>query len=413
MSPNTDGHLSRRRFLKAASYTAGAGALGSTALARRLVLIDASGVEQISKIEWVPYDTGLRGPDERSIERCAVRITTTAGAQGWADVSIWAAPDHETALAISDTLRGQSPASHPNLWRQFYEQGLALGTLGAIDVALWDLRARIAGQPVHALLGTQREMVKTYLSTGFNLGEPALYAQYAGQAKDKGIGGIKIQPYIEWDTGTDGPSDTGFPDKDMAVHNAVREAVGADYPCMVDNHGVYTYDQALRVGRLLDDLDYAWYQSPMPETEEWINRYVALAKALRTPLCAPETYPGAYESRIVWIDRKACDIARISVQLGGFTACLQLALACQSAGVRLELHNVGPDAYPHLQLMGATSESLIRHLELLSLPRDNHVLPGRATPEPAIDANGQILIPQTPGMGVELDWTYIFAHKIR
>jgi len=413
MNYNTDGHIDRRRFLKAAIGAAGTWALGGTAMATRLVIIDTSGAEQISKIEWVPYDTGLRGPNEQSVERGAVRITTTAGAQGWADFSTWALPDNQTALSISDTLLGQSPASHPGLWRQLYEQDLALGTLAAIDVALWDLRGRIAGKPVHALLGTQRDKVKTYLSTGFNLGEPALYAQYAVEAKDKGIRGIKIQPSIAWGAGTAGRANTGFPDKDMAVYSAVREAVGADYPCMADNHGAYTFDEALRVGRLLDDLGYAWYQSPMPETDEWIDRYAALARELRTPLCAPETHPGAYEPRLVWIDQHACDIARISVRLGGFTACLQLALACESAGIGLELHNVGPDAYPHLPLAGATSETLVQYLELLSPSRQSHVLPGRATPEPAFDANGNIAIPQEPGMGVELDWRYIFAHQIR
>jgi len=413
MNHSTDGHIDRRRFLQAASCAAGAWALGGTATAKRLVIIDTSAAEQISRIEWIPYDTSLRGPDEQSVKRCAVRITTTAGVQGWADFSIWAMPDNQTALSISDTLLGQSPASHANLWRQFYEQGLALGTLAAVDVALWDLRGRMAGKPVHALLGTQRDRVKTYLTTGFNLGEPALYAQYAGEAKDKGIRGIKVQPYIEWGAGTDGRANAGFPDKDIAVYSAVREAVGTDYPCMADNHGAYTFDEALRVGRLLDDLGYAWYESPMPETDEWIGRYAALAKELRTPLCAPETHPGAYEPRLAWIHKHACDIARISIQLGGFTACRQLALACESAGIGLELHNVGADAYPHLQLIGATSEALVQYLELRSPSRKSHVLPGRATPEPAFDANGEIVVPQTPGMGLELDWRYIFAHKIR
>ena len=80
--------------------------------------------------------------------------------------------------------------------------------------------------------------------------------------------------------------------------------------------------------------------------------------------------------------------------------------------IRLELHNVGPDAYAHLQLIGATPESRIRHTELLSISRQSRTLPGRATPEPAFDEQGHVAIPQTPGMGIELDWKYIQTHRV-
>ena len=261
------------------------------------------------------------------------------------------------------------------------------------------------GKPVHALLGTMRPQVKTCLNTGFNLAEPADYAQYARQCQADGIDAIKIQPYFE-----DG---AGFPDKDLAAYSAVREAVGADYPCMADNQSTYTFDEALRVGRTLDDLRFAWYESPMPETDAWVDRYIALAAELQTPICGPETYPDAYAPRIAWIAQKACDVSRISLYHGGFSACLQLATACEEAGIPLTLHDVGPDAYPYLQLMGATSESLVPYFEIASLFREQRTLPGRTTSEPVFDNEGHVTIPQTPGMGAELDWPYIVKHRTR
>jgi len=411
MNRYTNEHMDRRGFLKIAAGVAGSWAASRTASARRLVVVGVDGSEKISRIEWIPYDTGLRGPDEQNQERCAVRITTASGGQGWADVSIGTRPDTETATLISDTLLGQDPASHDNLWRQLYQQNLALGTLAAVDVALWDLQARMAGKPVHALLGTKRQQAKTCLNTGSNLGEPADYAQYAQQCQAGGVNAIKIQPYVEWGTGINGLPDAGFPDKDMAAYSAVREAVGADYPCMADNQGSYTYDEALRVGRLLDTLNFAWYESPMPETDTWFDRYIALAAELSTPVCAPETYADAYAPRIAWIAQKACDVSRISLCHGGFTACLQLASACEEAGIALTLQDVTPDAYPYLQLMGATSESLVPYFEIASLFRELRTLPGRTTPEPVFDGNGHVIVPQTPGMGVELDWRYIFKHR--
>ena len=403
MNRYTDRHMDRRVFLKTTACVAGAWMLPRCATARRLVLVGVGSPEKISRIEWLPYDTGQRGPDEQNQQRCAVRLTTTGGAQGWADLAITTLPDADAATLVSDTLLAQDPASHDNLWRKLYQQGLALGTLAAVDVALWDLRGRMAGEPVHALLGTRRQQVKTCLNTGFNLGEPADYAHHAQQCQSSGVGAIKVQPYIEWDA--------GFPDKDMAAYSAVREAVGAAYPCMADNQSTYTFDEALRVGRLLDDLHFAWYESPMPETDAWVDRYIALAAELRTPVCGPETYADAYGPRVAWIAQKACDVSRISIYHGGFTACLQLASACEEAGIALSLQDVNPDAYPYLQLTGATSESLVPYFEIASLFREIRTLPGRTTPEPVFDGNGHVAIPQTPGMGVELDWRYIVKHR--
>ncbi len=412
MSRHTAGRMGRRSFLKAAGCVAGTLAMGSRALARRLLLVASGETSPISQIEWVVYDTGLRDLGGEPLRRSAVRITTTSGVQGWSDFESWTAPDSQTARLIKDMLLGQDPASHDNIWRQLYQEGISLGTLGAVDVALWDLWGRIEGQPVHALSGTKRQKTKSYVSTGFNLGEPSAYADFASACKARGVHGVKIQPYVERGVAVNGLPDTAFPEEDMEAYTAVRETVGPDFACMAGSPAAYTFDQALRVGRLLDNLGYAWYESPMPENDEWIDRYAALAGELRTPVCAPEADTGSYESRIAWIERRACDISRIDIHHGGFTACVQLASACESKGVPLELHNVGPDAYPHLQLTGATDEAIIKHVEILSLSQETSILPGRVTPEPAFDEQGYVAIPQTPGMGIELDWKYIFTHRL-
>jgi len=412
MNRHTTGRMGRRSFLKAAGCAAGTLALGHRALARRLLLVATGETSRISQVEWVVYETGLQDLGGEPQRRSAVRVTTTSGVQGWSDFESWTAPDSQTARLIKDILLGQDPASHDNIWRQLYQEGISFGTLGAVDVALWDLRGRIENQPVHALLGAKRQKAKSYVSTGFNLGEPSAYVEFASACKAKQVHGVKIQPYVEGGVAVNSLPDTAFPEKDMEAYAAVREAVGPAFACMAGGPAAYTFDQALRVGRLLDNLAYAWYQSPMPENDEWIDRYAALAGELRTPVCAPEAKAGSYESRLAWIEKRACDISCIDVHHGGFTACVQLASACESKGVPLELHNIGPDAYPHLQLIGATDETLIKHVEMLSLVQETSTLPGRVTPETTFDEQGYVAIPQTPGMGIELDWKYIFTHRV-
>ncbi|MGE5295630.1 MAG: enolase C-terminal domain-like protein [Solirubrobacterales bacterium] len=401
--------MDRRSFLKAAGIVA---ALAGRAAAKHLVLLNVPETITISRIDWFLYETGLRGPADEPDRRCAVRITAEPGIQGWADSSNWIMPNVEIARAITNRLAGREISGPAVVWRELYEAGLPLGALGAVDVALWDLLGRMQDKPVHALLGTQRQKVRAYVTTDFNLGNPSQYADYALSCRQMGVHGCKIRPNFAPGAGAEGAPGIGFPDRDMAVYQAVREAVGPDFACMADNGGTYTFDEALRVGRLLDNLQYAWYESPMPETEICRERYIALAAQLKTPICAPESLAESYPARITWLTSKACDIANINVHLGGLTPCFELAAACEAAGARLELTDIGLDSYPHLQMIAATSESLIKYVELSSLPRTEQIHPGRTTPEPLLDEEGCIAIPQTPGMGIELDWQHIITHRV-
>ncbi|MBN1507186.1 MAG: hypothetical protein JW955_10095 [Sedimentisphaerales bacterium] len=391
--------MNRRAFLKTLSSAGILLAAGDSTPARSLFVLVAKDSSRIANVEWVLYETGRQQADSRTERRCAVRVTGLGGAQGWADLASSAMPDRAAASIVRDTLLGRSTTEHGAIWRQFYEQGVSLAVLAGIDIALWDLRGRLEGKPVHALLGTRRQQVPVYASTGFNLGAHQDYVQHVIACKEKGIPACKIQPYV------------GSPDRDMAVYEAVREAVGPDYPCMAGGSRTYTFDEALRVGQLLDNLGYKWYESPMPETDEWQDRYTSLAARIRTPVCAPASHPSSYAARVLWIAAKACDIACMDALHGGFTACMELASACDAAAIPLQLSSIEADSYSHLQLIAATEPSLIEYLDLPSPSQEPYTLPGRTTSEPTYDDEGRVTIPQTPGMGLELDWRYIFTHR--
>jgi L-alanine-DL-glutamate epimerase-like enolase superfamily enzyme len=396
--------MGRRAFLRIAGCAAGALVWADSAPATRLLVVVSSQMPSIVRIEWILYDNGQVTSEERPDYRCAVRITADSGDQGWADTSGTAAPPAQEARRIRDLLYGRGPSDPGGIWRLLNQDGVALDVLSAIDIALWDLYGRLEGKPVHALFGTDRQKIKAYASTGADLAEPSDYAQYALICKGEGLHGIRVGPR------TQGASAT--PEGDMAIYSAVREAVGPDYLCLADGDGAYNRDEALQVGRFLDEQGYEQFRSPMPESDDWLDAYVELTSQIRTPVCAPSDHPGSYEARMAWLNRKACDVPVIDVHHGGFTACIQLASVCESAGVPLELAYIGPDAYPHVQLGAAVSESVVEHVEVGSPSRQQDTLPGRTTAEPVVDAEGYLPVPNAPGMGVELDWKYIFAHRV-
>lgn len=392
--------MNRRSFLKTLASAGAFIVAGDSAPARTLLVLGVREFSQVSGIEWILYETDRLGPDNRPRRRCVVRVTSTDGVQGWADFTDAAMPGRTEMNSVRSILLGRDVMECGMVWRQFYEAGIPLDILAAVDVALWDLLGRLEGKPTHALLQTRRQSVQVCAGTGSNLGAPQAYAEYVLACKEKGISACRIQPYI------------GSSDRDIAVYTAVRDAVGADYPCVAGGLRSYTLDEARHVGLILDELAYKWYESPMPEDDSWRDRYVALTSQVKIPVCAPVSHPDSYPSRVSWIAAKACDLSGMSVLRGGFTACMELASACEAAGIPLQLPDAGPDNYPHLQVIAATAPSLIEYFDWSSPSREPVTLPGRATPEPVCDEQGCVAIPQTPGMGVELDWKYIAIHRI-
>lgn len=215
---------------------------------------------------------------------------------------------------------------------------------------------------------------------------------------------------------------------DIPVIRAIRETVGPDYPLMLDNFTTYTLEEAVEVGKVLDELDFLWYESPMPETDDWLEAYIALGREVRTPLCAPETNPGTHLERLAWTDRHAVDINRIDQDFGGITSCLKLAAHCEETGVRMEFHSGG---HLGLNLTAAVPESVAEYYEYYDARPQVYVERARAlelgqpleeirmfgdpyvrNPLPGPDRDGYLTVPQRPGVGIEHDWDCIYSRKV-
>jgi L-alanine-DL-glutamate epimerase-like enolase superfamily enzyme len=348
----------------------------------------------IADVEWIEYDRRRDKTHGKPRHTLVCRIVTDEGAEGVCDLPMWhrdrcAQPERQR---ITAALLGRDPLEREAIWDDLYGAGLSLPLISYADVALWDLYGRVEGKPVHTLLGTKRDRIAVYKSTPFNVGPPEAYAEDALRTQEQGYRGYKIHPYRDWH----GPNDA---EKDIPVYRAVREAIGPDWPLMCDNYWSYDdYDEALRVGRILEELDYAWYESPMPENDDWLERYVRLCDELDILVCAPETAEGAHEVRVRWIEAGATDMGRLDVFYGGFTSCWQVAQECERRGIPMDLHCA---LWPHLQVFGATTDATIPYMEGYGDAMDY-----------ALDGDGCVAIPQAGGMGYDLDWDFIRASEL-
>ena len=168
-------------------------------------------------------------------------------------------------------------------------------------------------------------------------------------------------PHYFWNPETGQPT-PGRPSNikaDIETIHLVREAVGPDYVLMYDPWGTYmSIEEAIRVGRELEKLDYYWYEHPMPEYR--VESYVRLSRELSIPILSPEIVAGGVFSRAEWILRGAGDISRIDVMRGGISGARKTAIVCEAYGIRCEIHMAG---WGNLQVLGATSEDTSEYYE--------------------------------------------------
>ena len=258
-----------------------------------------------------------------------------------------------------------------------------------IDIALWDLAGKQAGLPVYKLLGAYREKVPTYATTtSYNTVEENVEVALA--IRKRGYNACKIHP----------PS---IPDLDIPICKAVREAVGPDYRLMLDATSAYDYDQALRVGRAIEKLDFYWYEDPIRDDD--IAGLRELCSALDIMVLMGESThrgPWAYANFFNQFAgdgyRTVCDV------VGGITGLRKVAAAAEVHNRRVEPHSYGSTLVQaaHLHHIRAA-----RNCEYFEVPHPKETLDFGMKTTIDIDREGFVHAPTAPGLGFEVDWDVI------
>ena len=352
--------------------------------------------------------------EERESTDAITRVSTDEGLEGY----MVGGDRRYIEGPVKRMLVGENPLNREQLWNWMdqlttFGHGLPEHVAGTVDCALWDLLGRMAGLPVSKLLGGARERVKAYASTYPNMGKPELYAEHAAACKRQGYKAYKVHAYICWNPRTwePAPQVPGFPREDVEVCKAVREAVGDDMVLMLDPFGVYTAEQALWVGRELEKLGYYWLEHPMIETR--MEPYRRLTRELDIAVLAPEHVPGGVFTRAEWVLQGASDMLRIDHNYGGISGSWKMANVAQAFGLQCEMHGGG---WANSQILGATTEATCEYFErgLLHPEVDYETPPPhlKAICDP-LDEEGNVILPQTPGLGMEFDWDYIEENRVR
>lgn len=283
---------------------------------------------------------------------------------------------------------------------------------GYIDVALWDIAGKAAGLPVHRLLGSVRTRVPAYASGWFHAAIPD-YVDEALAFGEMGLKAYKIHP----------PSfarafghRVESMDADLAIAHAVRKAVGDSVPLFLDPVIGYSYEDAMRIGRAIQDLNFVWYEDPLPSHD--LHGYTRLKSHLHIPILATETLVGGLYALAPWITSGATDYLRGDVVLkGGITGLMKIAHLAEGFGMNCEIH----DGYNSLNnvacLHVAAAVNNCHWYEILVIDPPgkhsfDHLNMCLASPF-VIERDGHVVVPDAPGLGVEIDWDRLRAAGLR
>lgn len=397
--------VSRRGFLGGTAAVAGTG-LMTRSLAAQENATAAAPAAKITRVETFhlrtnlkkPFGVSVSVPLDKTRSTLLVKIETDTGHTGWGET----APVSGARGAIEQMaprLIGQNPLDYRILWRSLW--GANFGhplAVGGLDIALNDLRGKVLGLPVAELFGGRfREKVPAYASAmNYVEGEEpeSLFPREAERLVQEGYRALKMRlgryPVA----------------REANVARAVRKVVGPDVRLMVDGNAAYTLGSAMRMGEVLHELQFDFFEEPLPQSPKYAG-YEELREKLPLPLAGGEGLDTRATAKEL-IDRGAFHIIQPDISLcGGIGETLFIAEMAALSGIPCIPHCWGSAI-----LIAATT-----HLVSLlpephwGFPTDSPMVeydqsenPWRLeiAANPLVPEDGFLTVPEAPGLGLEI-----------
>jgi L-alanine-DL-glutamate epimerase-like enolase superfamily enzyme len=346
----------------------------------------------------IPYDAGVASFRQgasaiAALEMVIVEVSTDAGITGWGDAFAYVCPK-TTLSAVNEMIAPQArglevtdAASIAKLLEQiqrnlhlFGRYGITMFAISGLDIALWDLVARKEGASVRQLIGeTRRTKIPAYASL-MRIGMPELVAGECATALRLGYKAIKLH-------------ETTTP-----ALFAARKAIGADIPLMVDMNCALNGPDAIAFAHACRDTAPLFLEEPVWPPED----FATLADVRRNGglgVAAGENACTAYQFKQM-MQAGAVSHAQPSVtKVGGISEYLKVVALADEFGVRLMPHSpyFGPGILATLQLLSLRDDSSF--VEMFYMKRAGCLWRGRVE----VDADGNVEVPQGPGLGYEPD----------
>lgn len=338
---------------------------------------------------------------------CFVKIDTDAGLSGWGE-PIVEGRAHTVAAAVeelADYLIGKDPHRIEDHWTVMYRGGFYRGgavhmsAIAGIDQALWDIKGKDLGVPVHSLLGGQlRDQIRVYSWIGGD--RPADSARMAKDCADRGFTAVKMN-------GTEEMQFVDTHDKVDAVLErvqAIGDTLGPNFGIAVDFHGRVHRPMAKVLARELDAFDLMFIEEPV--LSEHAEALRDIANHCATPIALGERLFSHWDFKRI-LEAGYVDILQPDPShSGGITETRKIAAMAEAYDVAIALHcPLGPIALAaNLQLDAVCYNAFIQEQSLgIHYNTTNDLLDYLVDPSVFAYRDGHVAIPQGPGLGIEVN----------
>ena len=345
-------------------------------------------------------------------ETMLVSVRTDDGITGWGEAY---GPTALTESAVRDFLAplviGRDPRDTEALWRFLFTRGIDYGPKGvlvagisALDIAFWDIKARTAGQPLYRALGGEPVEAIPCYATGFYFGgEQPLERKFQREAERHLATGFRA---MKMKAGLGVEPDT-------RLVRAVRKAIGEDTLLMVDANHAYSPVEAVALGHRIAECDITWFEEPVSPLD--IEGYREVKRSIPIPLAGGECEYTRFGFEPL-LRARAIDYAQPDLcACGGISEGMKIATIASIHQVHVTPHAwgsaIGQAAALHFYAARPSHPgTLTAERKLIECDQTENPLRTAIVKNPVRLQDGQWWLPETPGLGLEIDMKEVERH---
>jgi len=335
---------------------------------------------------------------------CIVKITSDDGLCGWGEGYGPANVIKAGIGLVKPLLIGENPLENETLWYKMYRKtldyarrGVLAASISAIDVALWDLKGKALNQPVSVLMGGQhRKRVVPYATGMYFSKSDDLTSKLVAEAKSYvklGFKAVKMKVGLSVS-------------QDIEMVKAIREAIGNDIKLMIDSNHAYSLREATELSRAVEQYDIGWFEEPV--SPEYYHHYKELRTKTTIPIAGGECEYLRYGFETL-LKNDCVDILQVDIcGAGGLSEAKRISTLANTRGIEIVPHVWGTGIAFHAALhFIANLEPIPGRLHppdmYIEYDRTENDIRESLTSPSIVMKNGFIDIPQSPGLGIEVD----------
>jgi D-arabinonate dehydratase len=318
-----------------------------------------------------------------------VKIATSEGVTGIGFGGGAGVVEQATIAKLKPLLLGEDPLASERIWHKLWvpklvgRRGLTTRGISAIDIGLWDIRAKVAGLPLYKLLGAFTERVPTYVAGGYYAPGKGLKELAAEMASYVEVGARAVKMKV----GAASLAD------DVARVRAVRAAIGPEVKLMVDANCAYKPYQAIQFARRIEEFEPFWFEEPIaPDDYDGHRR---IAQAIAIPLASGENEYTRYGFRDLIATGAVPILNADATHCGGITEFMKIAALAQAHDLEIAPHG---EQEVHVHLVAALANGLMLEFYPAAF---NPLWETMYRSTIRLNSDGTVSPPETPGIGID------------